>query len=299
MASPNPKGLKRKADTAKPRSTKKPSASDDGISSDPFAESDADTPPRKKAKLPHPVEKGDAEKQALAQYQSTASSGTFKELIPLPSSVISRLEDSWTGVAFIMDFSTTAELRAFYTRRIGQTRAPGTASVIESWWTVRDANFDLLHPSLALTTAQATKYSRILRNIAMETGLNPTPAQEAVLCATVKPSVLGENPAVSPNRIAVMSMVWHCVQLMQATARDFPQSAVTTDRLQLNAWELFSAMMVLNIFSKKAKNREQFRRTRWNKRWETEAAYLPEFEPVNLGQPRELGLGELKIVNCS
>lgn len=112
----------------------------------------------------------------------------------------------------------------------------------------------------------------------MKTGLGVNAAQKAVLLAVKKPNVLGDNPSVLPRDIAALSMVWHCIQLMQALARDFPVRRISTDVLELDKDELFNAMKVLSLFYKKSKDGKTFKETSWNDKWDDEVAHLPGFD---------------------
>ncbi|KAJ5162212.1 hypothetical protein N7492_007604 [Penicillium capsulatum] len=116
------------------------------------SDQDIDTPTQKKPKT---VVKGHVETLARALFQK--SGGKSSDLIPVPHSVVQTLGDSWQAVAFIMDFATTADLHAFYTRRVGQTQKPDIAAVIESWWNVRDNTYDLNDPSLGLSKEECNR----------------------------------------------------------------------------------------------------------------------------------------------
>lgn len=102
------------------------------------SDSDAAPTPAEPDRLP----RGNAER--LAQSQSAPSTNPRGlGRIPLPSDIISRLDDSWASAAYIMDFRTVAPVRAYYVQRPGQARPPDNRAVIDSWHAARSSVFVL------------------------------------------------------------------------------------------------------------------------------------------------------------
>lgn len=138
---------------------------------------------------------------------------------------------------------------------------------------LRSSCFQLKDPSLGLDGRSINKFLRLDKGQALDIAAEPTILQKVALSRTIPPLVIGPD-AIRPVEITVISMLWHCVQFMQATAQDFPKSCITAQELHLDVWEVFGAMIVLFTFTNKTKDASTFRK-HWMSWWDREEAVLP------------------------